>query len=181
MFLNGEVNEDSSNLLIAELLYLESEDQKAPIWIYINSPGGSVMDGLQIIDTMKLIKAPVCTLVTGLAASMGCMIAAAGYPGRRYALEHAQIMAHQVSSGTSGHVADQRASLDHAERLNDLLMNMLSQYVGMDRKKLMPKVNRDCWLSAEEAKNFGTKGIVDKVVKTREDIDDEIESTEKNK
>ncbi len=163
IFLNGMVDQVSTNIIVASLLYLEAQNDE-DIWIYINSEGGEVMSGLQVIDVMRYIRPKVGTVVTGLAASMGCMIAAAGHPGMRLALPHAQIMAHQVSSGTSGLVTDMEVDLAHTKHLNKLLMDLLSQYSGMPITKLMKEVDRDKWLTAQDALKFGSKGLIDEIV-----------------
>lgn len=168
IFLNGEVNEDSANLIVAQLLFLESMDPSADIWIYINSPGGSCIDGLQIIDTMNFIKPNVGTLVTGLAASMGFAILSAGHKGMRYALPHAQIMAHRVSSGTRGHIEDMQISFEHSKHIDNILTNIITVNIGMGVKAYHKEVLRDKWLTASEALEFGNKGVIDKIISKRD-------------
>ena len=164
IFVHGTVEEHMATSIVAQLLFLESENPDADIQMYIHSPGGCVHSGLQIIDTMEYIKPKVSTIVTGLAASMGAAILSAGEPGKRFALKNAQIMVHQVSSGTRGHVEDQLKSLEHTQRLNDLLMEMIANNIGMTSKKLLEEANRDKWLNAEEALKFGRKGLIDSII-----------------
>jgi ATP-dependent Clp protease protease subunit len=166
VFLNGTVASGMSEDIIAQLLLLDNQNSK-PISMYIDSPGGSVIAGLKIIDTMNYIKAPVHTIVTGMAASMGFMILSSGEPGHRYALPNAQIMAHMVSSGAGGHIKDMEISLAHSKLLNDKLMKMIAQNVGMDEQKLRKAIDRDLWLQPEEALKFGKKGVIDHVIKSK--------------
>lgn len=163
IFLTGEVEEHMATSVVAQLLLLEAEAPKKDITLYIHSPGGCVHSGLQIIDTMNYIKSDVSTVVTGMAASMGAAILSAGTKGKRFALPHAQIMVHQVSSGTRGHVEDQRIRLEHSIKLNELLGKMIADNVGLSYEDYMSSVNRDRWLGADEALKYGTKGIIDKI------------------
>lgn len=165
IMVSGVVDEDMSYIVISQLLHLASISDD-PIMMYINSPGGSVMDGLPIIDTMKAIKPKVGTLVTGWAASMGAALLSSGEPGMRYALLNSQIMVHQVSSGTRGHVEDMRISYEHAAFLNVLLMQMLANNCGMTHKQLLEAADRDRWLTSKEGLTFGKKGIIDKIITT---------------
>ena len=167
IFMTGQVEEDMATSIVAQLLLLEAEDQDRDIILYIHSPGGCVHSGLQIIDTMNYIKPDVVTVVTGMAASMGAAVLSCGTPGKRFALPHAQIMVHQVSSGTQGHVEDQRIRLEHSLKLNDLLGNMIAKNVGLTTKQYMEHVSRDKWLGAQEALKFGKKGIIDDIQEKR--------------
>lgn len=164
VFLNEEVNTYTASIVTTSLLYLEGKDSKLPIRLVINTPGGSVMDGLSIIDTMNFISCPVSTIVTGMAASMGCMILAAGEPGMRYALPNAQIMAHQVSSGMYGQQQDLEKHYEHTKHLNNELLRLLGEYCGMEPEKVKIETDRDKWLTSKGAKEFGSKGIVDKII-----------------
>lgn len=155
IFVNGQVEERMATSIVAQLLHLESESPDKDIYLYIHSPGGCVHSGLQIIDTMRYIKPNIVTIVTGMAASMGFMIASSGTKGKRFALPHAQLMAHQVSSGTSGHVVDQEIRLAHSIKLNKILMGMIADNCGKTYEEVMEVCNRDYWLGAEEAITFG--------------------------
>lgn len=166
VFLNGVVATGMAEDIMAQLLLLDNQNSK-PISLYIDSPGGSVIAGLKIIDTMNYIKAPVHTIVTGMAASMGFMILSSGEPGHRYALPNAQIKAHMVSSGTGGHIKDMEISFEHSKLLNDKLMKMISHNIGMDEQKLRKAIDRDLWLQPEEALKFGKKGVIDQIIKSK--------------
>jgi ATP-dependent Clp protease, protease subunit len=161
IFVNGHVEERMATSIVAQLLFLESQDSKKDIFLYIHSPGGCVHSGLQIIDTMNLIKPDVNTIVTGMAASMGAAILSSGAKGKRSALPHAQVMVHQVSSGTSGHVVDQEIRLAHSIKLNKILGAMIAENCGMDYDTYMKHVDRDKWLGSDDAIEFG---IIDKKV-----------------
>lgn len=165
LFLVGEVDSDSTSDLIVQLLYLNTLDKKEPIKLMIHSPGGCVMSGMQLMDVMHIIDAPVHTVVMGMAASMGAAILSAGEKGHRYAFESSQILVHQVSSGTMGHVKDMKADVEHTDKLNFRLMEKIAAECGMPHKKLLKLVERDKWISAKEAKEFGTKGIIDVIIK----------------
>jgi ATP-dependent Clp protease protease subunit len=157
----GEVNELMAYQICSALLVLDEQDNKKPIQMFINSPGGHVADGLAIIDTMNFIKAPIYTYVTGMAASMGAAILSAGKKGHRYALPNSSVMLHQVSSGTQGNIQDQRVSLAFSEKLNAKLMKMIAENCGKTREQLEEDTRRDLWMFADEAKAYG---IVDEVV-----------------
>lgn len=170
IFVNGEIEEVMATNIVAQLLFLESEDPDSDIYLYINSPGGSVIDGLSIMDTMKFIKPDVCTVVTGMAASMGFAILSHGAKGKRFALPHAQIMAHMVSSGAGGHIKDMEKSYEHSKYINELLMKIMAENIGMDVAKLKKEIDRDKWLDAEGALKFGELGVIDKIITNRGDI-----------
>lgn len=163
IMISGEVNEDMAYIVQGQLLHLASISDEI-ITMHINSPGGSCIDGLSIIDTMNYIKPKVATLVTGMAASMGAAILSSGEPGMRYALPNAQIMVHQVSSGARGHVEDMRLSYEHSAYINTLLMGMIAENCGMSHKKILELADRDKWLTAKDGLTFGKKGIIDKIV-----------------
>jgi len=158
----GEVDDRLAYQICSALLVLDEEDQKKPIQMFINSPGGSIHAGLAIIDTMNFIKAPVYTIVTGLAASMGAAILSAGAKGHRMSLSNASIMLHQASSGDQGNIQDLRVSLAYTERLNLRLMDMIAKNCGKTLKQLEKDTIRDYWMFPEDAKTYG---IVDEVVK----------------
>jgi ATP-dependent Clp protease, protease subunit len=164
VFLGGQISDEVSNLITAQLLFLESEDPEREINMYINSPGGSVTAGLAIYDTMQFVKPPVSTLCVGQAASMGAVLLAAGSKGKRYALPHARIMIHQLSGGFEGQAADIDIQAREALRLRDLLNQILSQHTGQNLKKLEKDTDRDNFLSAQQAIDYG---LIDEVIQGR--------------
>lgn len=155
LFLTGGVNDSMSTIVTAQLLYFDSLDPNKPITAYVDSPGGSVKSGLTIYDTMNFIDAPVLTVVTGYAASMGSIIASSGEKGRRTILPNAKFMLHQVSSGTEGTVADQKISLAEAEKYNEILFGILAENSGKDKEQIKLDATRDLWLTADEAVDYG--------------------------
>lgn len=161
VFLNDEVNHQTANLVIAQLLHLAYEDPKKDIQLYINSPGGSVYDGLAINDAMQYIKPDVQTICVGLAASMGAYLLSAGAKGKRFALPHSRIMVHQPSSGTRGTVTDMQIDLEESLRLKKELNQMLAKNTGQQLGKIEQDVERDLWMSAKEANTYG---IIDQVI-----------------
>ena len=163
ILLEGGVDDQMAHEVIAQLLYLDSIDD-TPIRMIINSPGGSVHSGLAIADTMEQCRSPIQTECRGLAASMGCFLLACGTPGMRYATRRASIMAHQVSSGTRGHIEDQRMAFLHTESLNETLMGELAEKVGMKYDQFMLDCNRDKWMSAIDARDYGKTGFIDGVI-----------------
>lgn len=162
VFLGTAVDDYVANLIIAQLLFLEKEDPDKDIEFYIHSPGGIVSAGLAIFDTMQMIKPDVATMCVGQAASMGAVLLAGGKKGKRFALENARIMIHQVSGGAQGTLADMQISLKEADRLMQTLTTILSEATGKDADTVKKDMDRDYWLSAEEAMNYG---LVDKVLK----------------
>ena len=164
IFLGDEVNEQTANLVVAQLLFLASEDPKADINLYINSPGGSVYDGLAILDTMNLVKPDVATFGVGLQASMGAVLLAAGAKGKRHMLPHAKTMIHQVSSGTKGKATDMEIDLRETLAVKQNLIDILVEATGQPEKKIREDMERDYWMTAEEAKKYG---LVDDVVSRR--------------
>jgi len=164
VFLNGEVNDVSANLVIAQLLYLESKDSNKPISLYINSPGGSVSAGLGIYDTMQYIKSPVSTICVGLAASMGAFLLAAGEKGRRYALPNSEIMIHQPLGGAEGQASDVAIRARHLLRIKDRLNKILAEHTGQPLEVIERETDRDNFMTSEEALQFG---IVDKIFNKR--------------
>ena len=161
VFLGDEVNSATANIVVAQLLHLAFEDPKKDIKLYINSPGGSVYDGLAIIDTMNYIEPDVQTIGIGLQASMGAMLLSAGAKGKRYALPNSRIMIHQPSSGTQGKITDQEIALKEGIYLKQKLAEMLAKNTGKDIKQVIKDMDRDNWMSAEEAKAYG---LVDEVL-----------------
>lgn len=163
IFLGEEVNEHTANLVVAQLLHLAYEDPKKDISLYINSPGGSVYDGLAIYDTMQFIKPDVATYGIGLQASMGAFLLSSGAKDKRYALPNSRIMIHQPSSGTQGKISDQEITLREGIYLKKRLNEILAKNTGQKLSKIEKDVDRDFWMSADESVTYG---IVDKVVKS---------------
>ena len=161
VFLGDEVNSATANIVVAQLLHLAFEDPKKDIKLYINSPGGSVYDGLAIIDTMNYIEPDVQTIGIGLQASMGAMLLSAGAKGKRYVLPNSRIMIHQPSSGTQGTITDQEIALKEGIYLKQKLAEMLAKNTGKDVKQVIKDMDRDNWMSAEEAKTYG---LIDEVL-----------------
>ena len=162
VFLGEAVNEHTANIVVAQLLHLAYEDPKKDISLYINSPGGSVYDGLAIYDTMQFIKPDVATYGIGLQASMGAFLLSSGAKGKRHLLPNSRVMIHQPSSGTRGMVTDQEISLREAVRLKELLAEITAKNTGQKLAKVRTDMERDFWMSADEAVKYG---IVDRVVK----------------
>ncbi len=161
VFLGEQVDAHTANLVVAQLLYLANEDPKKDIKLYINSPGGSVYDGLAIIDTMDYIQPDVQTIGIGLQASMGAMLLACGAKGKRFVLPNARVMIHQPSSGTEGKITDQEIALKEGIYLKKRLAEIFAERTGKDIKQVEKDMDRDNWMSAEEAKEYG---IVDEVI-----------------
>ncbi len=161
VFLGEEVNEATANIVIAQLLHLAYEDPKKDIKLYINSPGGSVYDGLAIIDTMNYIQPDVQTIGIGLQASMGAMLLACGAKGKRFCLPNARVMIHQPSSGTQGKITDQEIALKEGIYLKKVLAQMMAERTGQSYDKVVKDMDRDNWMSAEEAQKYG---IIDEVI-----------------
>lgn len=162
IFLGGAVQDDVANLIIAQLIFLEHEDPKKDIKLYINSPGGVVTAGLAIYDTMQYIKPDVSTICIGMAASMGAVLLAGGAAGKRLILANAEVMIHQVMGGTEGQASDIEINARHILKTKDRLNNILAHHSGQDLKKVEKDTDRDYYMSAEEAKAYG---IVDQIVK----------------
>ena len=173
VFLGDEVTNVSSNVIVAQMLFLEAEDPTKDIYLYINSPGRSVHDGLAIADTMKFIQPDVCTLSMGMSASMGAFLLSQGTPGKRFILPTSHVMLHEVSSGNEGKCHDIEANFDHTKKLNKLLAERIygrlspayKDKVNLEDFRKMLKV--DTWLTAEEALEMG---VVDRVITTRDDF-----------
>lgn len=161
IFLGDEVNEATANLVVAQLLHLAYEDPKKDIKLYINSPGGSVYDGLAIYDTIQFISPDVQTIGIGLQASMGALLLSSGTKGKRFALPSARIMIHQPSSGTQGKVTDQEITLKESIFLKKRINEILAKNTGQRLSKVEKDMERDFWMSAEEAVDYG---IVDQVI-----------------
>ncbi len=155
IFLGDEVNDATASLVIAQLLFLESEDPTKDISLYINSPGGSVSAGMGIYDTMNYIKCDVSTICVGMAASMGAFLLAGGAKGKRYALPNSEIMIHQPLGGTKGQATDIKIHADHIIRTRDKLNKILSEATGQPLEKIEADTERDNFLSAKEALEYG--------------------------
>ena len=155
IMVTGEVNDIMANLIVAQLLYLESKDNTTPITMYVNSPGGSVSAGLAIIDTMNLVKSPVSTVAMGMAASMGAMIVLSGEKGMRHALPNAEIMIHQPLGGAQGQATDILIAAKHIEKTKDLLIDMIVKATEKDHGTIRETVERDFYMSAKESLEFG--------------------------
>lgn len=162
VFLGEDVNPATANIVIAQLLFLANEDPKKDIKLYINSPGGTVYDGLAIIDTMKYIKPDVQTIGIGLQASMGSMLLACGAKGKRFLLPNSCVMIHQPSSGTQGKITDQEIALKEGIRIKKRLAEIFAERTGKTIAQVEKDMDRDNWMSAEEALKYG---IVDEIIK----------------
>lgn len=162
IFLAGPIDDDTANIVIAQMLFLQSEDPKKDISLYINSPGGSVTSTLAIIDTMNYIKNDVSTVCVGLAASGGAMILSAGKKGKRYSLKNAEVMIHQPHvSGIGGQASDIEISAKNIVKMRERLNKMLAENTGQPLSKISADVDRDFFMSADEAKKYG---LIDKVL-----------------
>ncbi|MDQ5889619.1 MAG: ATP-dependent Clp protease, protease subunit [Patescibacteria group bacterium] len=164
IFLGGAINDQVANIVIAQLLFLESEDPKKDIKLYINSPGGSVTSTLAMIDTMDHIAPDVSTICVGIAASGGALVLGAGAKGKRFALPNAEIMIHQPLGGTEGQASDIEITARHIIKTKDNLNKMLASFTSQPLKQIEKDVDRDFYMSAEEAKKYG---IIDQVVKPK--------------
>jgi ATP-dependent Clp protease protease subunit len=162
IFLGAAVEDDVANLVIAQLLFLDAEDPEKEIFLYINSPGGVITAGLAIYDTMQYVRAPVSTICTGIAMSMGAVLLAAGAPGRRFALPHSRIMIHQGSGGFRGNTPDVFIQVKEMEQLVRTTQELLAAHTGQPMEKIVKDTDRDLFLSPEEAVTYG---IVDEVYK----------------
>ncbi|MDE6932125.1 MAG: ATP-dependent Clp endopeptidase proteolytic subunit ClpP [Oscillospiraceae bacterium] len=164
VFLGEEVNATTASLVVAQLLYLEAQDPDKEIQLYINSPGGSVTDGMAIYDTMQYIKCDVSTICVGMAASMGAFLLSSGAKGKRLALPNAEIMIHQPSAGTKGQVTDMAIHLRRLEIIKKRLNHILADNTGRDIETVTADCERDNFMTAEEAKEYG---LIDKVIYAR--------------
>ncbi len=164
IFLGDAVDDHIANLVVAQLLFLESEDPDKDVHLYINSPGGVITAGLAIYDTMQYVKCPVSTICIGQAASMGAALLAAGAHGKRFALPYARIMIHQPHGGAQGQATDIEIQAREILRCRETLNSILSHHTGRDVKKILKDTDRDNFMSAEEAMRYG---IIDKVIEKR--------------
>ncbi|MBT94617.1 MAG: ATP-dependent Clp protease proteolytic subunit [Acidimicrobiaceae bacterium] len=163
-----QVDDDIAKEITAQLLYLEGEDSEKDIWLYINSPGGSVTAGMAIYDTMQLIKPDVATLSLGLAASMGQFLLGAGAQGKRYSLKHARIMMHQPLGGIQGQASDIAIQAEQLSYIKKLMAELIAGHTGQTVEQVQADSDRDRWFTAEEAKEYG---IVDHVITSRGEVD----------
>jgi len=164
IFLSGEVDDHTANLVVAQLLFLEAEDPDKDISIYVNSPGGSITAGMAIYDTMQYIKPDVSTICVGMAASMGAFLLAAGANGKRYALPNAEVMIHQPLGGAKGQASDIKIQADRIIKMRKNLNEILSEKTGKPLKQIEKDTDRDNFMSAEEAVAYG---LIDKVFESR--------------
>jgi len=167
IFLGTQVDAHVANLIVAQLLFLESGDAKKDITLYVNSPGGSVSAGLAIIDTMNYIKPNVSTVCVGMAASMGAMILMSGAKGKRFILPHSEVMIHQPLGGTQGQASDIEIHAKHILDTKDILYDMIERCTGEDRKKIVLDCDRDNFIKAKDAVKYGKLGLVDQVIDQR--------------
>lgn len=173
IFLGTAINDDVANLMIAQMLFLESEDPDKDINFYINSPGGAVTAGLAIYDTMQYIKPDITTVCIGQAASMGALLLAAGARGKRYTLPNSRIMIHQPMGGAQGQASDIKIQAEEIIRLRGKLNEILAFHTNRDLKKIEVDTDRDFFMSGEEARKYG---LIDHVINNRDDLDKIIES-----
>ena len=170
VFLGSEVNDQVANFITAQMLYLEAEDPEKDIWLYINSPGGSVTAGMAIYDTMQFVSPDVGTICMGLGASMGQFLLCAGSPGKRFALPHARIMMHQPSAGMQGQASDIAIQAEQLKYIKALLAERIAEHTGQTPEQINIDSDRDRWFTAEQAKAYG---IIDDVIQRRGQIGDE--------
>lgn len=161
VFVTGEIDDTMANLVIAQLLFLESEDPDKDIHLYINSPGGSVSAGLAIYDTMQYIKPDVSTICMGMAASMASMLLAAGAPGKRFALPYSRVMIHQPLGGVQGQASEIEITAREILRLRDEMNGILASHTGQTKEKIAQDTDRDNYMSSQQAKEYG---LIDEVV-----------------
>ena len=165
IFLSDEVNDVTASLVVAQLLYLEAQDPDKDIYLYINSPGGSISAGMAIYDTMNYIKCDVSTICVGMAASMGAFLLSSGAKGKRFALPNAEVMIHQPLGGMQGQASDIKIHADHIIRIRAKLNKMLSEQTGQTLETIERDTERDNFMTADEAKAYG---LVDKVITKKE-------------
>ena len=164
IFITGEITDATANTVVAQLIYLESKNPSKDISLYINSPGGSVTAGMAIFDTMRYIKCDVSTICIGMAASMAAFLLSSGTKGKRYCLENSEVMIHQPLGGAQGQASDILISANHIIKTRDKLNKLLSENTGQELSKINKDVDRDYFMTADEACKYG---IIDKVIKKR--------------
>ena len=167
VFLGEEVNDVTASLVVAQLLFLDAEDPGKDIYLYINSPGGSVTSGMAIFDTMQYIKSDICTICIGMAASMGAFLLAAGTKGKRYALPNSTIMIHQPLGGVKGQASDIKIHTEYLLKIKSKLKKILSEKTGKPLEQVEKDTDRDNFLSSKEAKEYG---LIDNVMKSINDL-----------
>lgn len=174
VFLGSEVNDQVANFITAQMLYLEAEDPEKDIWLYINSPGGSVTAGMAIYDTMQFVSPDVGTICMGLGASMGQFLLCAGSRGKRFALPHARIMMHQPSAGMQGQASDIAIQAEQLKYIKSLLAERIAEHTGQTAEQVNIDSDRDRWFTAEEAKEYG---IIDDVIQRRGQIAEDLDQS----
>ncbi len=162
IFLGAPINDIVANTIIAQMLFLESQDSKRDIKLYINSPGGSVTAGMGIYDTMQYVNSDVSTICVGVAASMGAVLLTAGAKGKRFSLPNSEIMLHQIMGGAEGQAIDVKIRAEHILKIKDKINKILAQHTGQAISKIEQDTDRDYFMSADEAKKYG---IIDKIIK----------------
>ena len=167
VFIGTAIDDHVANLVVAQMLFLQMEDPKRDINLYINSPGGSVTAGLAIYDTMQYVTCDVATYCVGIAASMGAILLTAGTKGKRYALPNSDIMIHQVSGGAQGTASDVERTVEYMFKLKKRLISILAHHTGKTDEQIQFDSDRDYWITAQQAKDYG---LVDEVVKSRKDV-----------
>ena len=165
IFLDGEITSQTANLIIAQLIYLEGKDPDKDIMMYINSPGGSVVAGMAIFDTMNYIKCDVCTICVGMAASMAAILLSSGTKGKRFALPNSEVMIHQPLGGFQGQASDIKIHAEHMMKTKKLINKILSDNTGMPLETIEKDTDRDNFMAAEEAKKYG---LIDKIYAKRQ-------------
>ncbi|MFA6943716.1 MAG: ATP-dependent Clp endopeptidase proteolytic subunit ClpP [Patescibacteria group bacterium] len=161
IFLGEPIDDTVANIVIAQMLFLESEDKSKDIKLYINSPGGSVTAGMAIYDTMQYVKSPVMTICIGMAASMAAVLLSAGAKGKRLGLPNSEMLLHQIMGGAEGQAADIKIQAEHILRIRERLDKILAKHTGQPLPKIQKDTDRDFWMTAEEAKKYG---VIDKIV-----------------
>lgn len=169
IFIGSSIDEFVANSIIAQLLYLESQAPDKEISLYINSAGGSVSDGLAVYDTMQFIRSPVCTISIGISASIAAVLLTAGKKGRRFALPNSRILLHQPSGGISGVASDIEIHAEEIIKMRERINKILSVYTGQQIKKIKSDTDRDFWMDAEQACEYG---LIDEVIKSRKEINE---------
>lgn len=164
IFLGGPIVDQVANSVIAQLLFLENEDPKKEIQIYLNTPGGSVTAGLAIYDTMQYVKAPVTTICVGMAASMGAVLLAAGKKGKRFALPNSEILLHQVMGGAEGQAVEIEITARQIMKIKEKINQILAKHTGQKLDRIEKDTDRDFYLSTQEAKEYG---LIDEIIKTK--------------
>jgi len=167
IFIGTAIDDHVANLVVAQMLFLQMEDPKREINLYINSPGGSVTAGLAIYDTMQFVTCDVATYCVGIAASMAAVLLTAGTKGKRYALPNSDVMLHQVSGGAQGPASDVERTVEYMFRLKKRLIGIIAHHTGKTEEQIQTDSDRDYWITAQQAKEYG---LVDEVVKSRKDV-----------